>query len=145
MRRRALQLGLAVLVSTVVVAVALVGSATPQQRGADPQRVTSKSDPAKAKLDDALQAKVKDGATGTVPVFVTATGDLSEVKALLDDDATAQARGKAIVVGRISVQALPKLAGAKGVSSVGLVELKQTGQPLGVPIRCSTGARPGRS
>jgi Subtilase family len=133
MRRRALQLGLAVLASMVVVVVALVGSATPQQRGADPQRVTSKSDPAKAKLDDALQAKVKDGATGTVPVFVTATGDLSEVKALLDDDATAQARGKAIVVGRISVQALPKLAGAKGVSSVGLVELKQTGKPLGVP------------
>ena len=87
MRRRALQLGVAVLASVVVVVVALVGSATPQQRGADPQRVISKSDPAAAKLDDALQAKVQDGATGQVPVLVATSGDTAPVKALLDSGA----------------------------------------------------------
>jgi hypothetical protein len=92
MRRRALQLGLAVLASMAVVVVALVGSATPQQRGADPQSVTSKSDPATAKLDDALAAKVKDGATGQVPVAVATSGDTAPVKALLAGDATRAAQ-----------------------------------------------------
>jgi Subtilase family len=133
MRKRALQFVVAVLASTALVVVVLVGSASPQRRGADPQRVISKSDPATAKLDDKLQAKVKDGATGSVPVFVTASGGVSQIRALLDADAAAQGAGKAIVVGRVPVQTLPKLASIKGVVSVGLVELKQTGKPLGIP------------
>jgi hypothetical protein len=133
MRRRALQLGLAVLASMAVVVVALVGSATPQQRGADPQQVTSKSDPATAKLDDALAAKVKDGATGQVPVAVATSGDTAPVKALLDGDATASRKGRSLVIGRIGVQALPKLAGQKGVVSVSLIQFKKTGRPLGDP------------
>lgn len=54
------------------------------------------------------------------------------MKALLAGGATAAKRGKALVVGRIGVQALPKLASVKGVVSVGLVQFKQTGQPRGV-------------
>jgi hypothetical protein len=133
MRRRAFQLGLAVLASVAVVVIAMVGSATPQQRGADPQRVTSKADPAQAKLDDALAAKVKDGATGQVPVLVATSGDTAPVKALLDGDAGATRKGRSLVIGRIGVQALPKLAGQQGVVSVSLVQFKKTGQPLGDP------------
>jgi hypothetical protein len=133
MRRRAFQLGLAVLASMAVVVIAMVGSATPQQRGADPQRVTSKADPAQAKLDDALTAKVKDGATGQVPVLVATSGDTAPVKALLDGDAAATRKGRSLVIGRIGVQALPKLAGQQGVVSVSLVQFKKTGQPLGDP------------
>jgi subtilase family protein len=133
MRRRAIKLAMAALAGAVVMVVVLVGSATPKQRGADPARVISKSDPAKAKLDDELQAKVEAGATASVPVFVTAKGDVSQVKALLDDDKTAQIAGTAIVVGRIPAQTLPKLASVRSVVSVGLVSFKQTGEPLGVP------------
>jgi hypothetical protein len=133
MRRRAFQLGLAVLASTAVVVIAMVGSATPQQRGADPQRVTSKADPAQAKLDDALAAKVQDGATGQVPVLVATSGDTAPVKALLTGDAAATRKGRSLVIGRIGVQALPKLAGQPGVVSVTLVQFKKTGQPLGDP------------
>jgi hypothetical protein len=133
MRRRALQLGLAMLASMAVVVIALAGPATPRQRGADPQRVTSKSDPAAAKLDDALAAKVKDGATGQVPVAVATSGDTAPVKALLDGDATATRKGRSLVIGRIGVQALPKLAGQKGVVSVTLIQFKKTGEPLGDP------------
>ena len=133
MRRRAFRLGLPVLASMAVVVVAMVGSATPQQRGADPQGVTSKADPAQAKLDDALAAKVKDGATGQVPVLVATSGDTAPVKALLDGDAAATRKGRSLVIGRISVQALPKLAGQQGVVSVSLVQFKKTGQPLGDP------------
>src|SRR5689334_16090377 len=120
MRRRALQLAMVVLAGTAIVVVAMVGSATPQQRGADPQRVTSKADPAQAKLDDALAAKVKDGATGQVPVLVATSGDTAPVKALLAGDAAATRKGRSLVIGRIGVQALSKLAGQPGVVSVSL-------------------------
>ena len=58
MRRRGKQAVLAGLVCVVATAVglmALASPATPQRRGADPLAVQSKSDPAKAKLDEQLQ------------------------------------------------------------------------------------------
>jgi hypothetical protein len=112
----------------------LVSSAAPQQRGRDPERVVTKSDAGKAKLDEALRSRVDDGSTAPVYVFVTVSGtETGRVRALLDDDAAARRRGKALVVGRIGTQAVQKLASLKNVVSVSLVQLKQTGRPLGDP------------
>jgi hypothetical protein len=133
MRRRALKLAVAALAGAVVMVVVLVGSATPKQRGADPARVISKSDPAKAKLDDELQAKVDAGSTEQVPVLVATSGDAAAVKGLLADDATANRRGKALVLGHIGVQQLTKLASVKGVVGVNLIQFKRTANPLGDP------------
>jgi hypothetical protein len=92
--------------------------------------VTTSTDGAKAKLDDALQAKVEAGSTATVPVFVTLSGsDTAAVERLLSGDHTASRKGASIVVGRIPVQAATKVAGLPHVVSVGLVQLKQTGRP----------------
>ena len=41
--------------------------------------------------------------------------------------------GRSLVIGRIGVQELAKLAGQKGVVSVTLIQFKKTGQPLGDP------------
>ena len=88
MRRRAQLLGLAVLAGVAVIVTGVVAGgspAAPRHRGA-PESVTTSSDPGKAKLDDALRQKVDAGQTAQVPVFVTATGDLAQVRALLADD-----------------------------------------------------------
>ncbi|HEX5622632.1 MAG TPA: S8 family serine peptidase [Solirubrobacteraceae bacterium] len=128
---RRIALGAAI---TAAALATLVTSAAPQQRGRDPERVVTRSDAGKAKLDDALRSRVDDGSTAQVYVFVTVSGsDTGNVRALLDDDAAAQRRGKALVVGRISTQAVQKLASLKNVVSVGLVQLTQTGKPLGDP------------
>ena len=61
MRRRAKRLvlaGLVCAVATTLGLVALASPAAPRRHGADPLAVQSKSDPAKAKLDERLQAKV---------------------------------------------------------------------------------------
>jgi hypothetical protein len=92
MRRRARQLVVAALACAVALAVGLVALATPaapQRRGADPAEVQSKSDPAKARLDQQLRAKVEAGSTESVPVMVATSGDVAPVKALLDGDSAA--------------------------------------------------------
>ena len=125
-----------IALGAVVAAAALatlVTSAAPQQRGRDPERVVTRSDPGKAKLDDSLRQRVDDGSTAQVYVFVTVSGDAARVRALLDDDAAAQRRGNSLVVGRIGTQAVQKVASLKNVVSVGLVQLSQTGKPLGDP------------
>jgi hypothetical protein len=136
MRRRAKQLVVAALACAVALAVGLVALATPaapQRRGADPAEVQSKSDPAKAKLDAQLQAKVEAGSTESVPVMVATSGDVAPVKALLDGDSAASKGRKALVLGRIGVQQLQKLAGVKGVVGVNLIQFKRTASPLGDP------------
>jgi hypothetical protein len=96
--------------------------------------VTSSTDGAKAKLDDALQAKVDAGSTATVPVFVTLSGhDTAAVERLLSGDHTASRKGASLVVGRIPVQAAAKVAGLAHVVSVGLVQFKRTGRPADMP------------
>src|ERR1700755_414195 len=83
--------------------------------------VTTSTDGAKAKLDDALQAKVDAGSTATVPVFVTLSGnDTAAVERLLSGDHTASRKGASLVVGRIPVHAATKVAGLTHVVSVGL-------------------------
>jgi hypothetical protein len=136
MRRRAKQLvlgGLVCAVATAVGLVALASPAAPQRHGADPLAVQSRSDPAKAKLDEQLQAKVESGSTASVPVMVATTGDVAQVKALLDGDAAARKGRKALVLGRIGTQQLQKLAGLEGVVGINLVQFKRTASPLGDP------------
>jgi hypothetical protein len=136
MRRRGKQLVVAALACAVALAVGLVALATPaapQRRGADPAEVQSKSDPATAKLDDRLQAKVEAGSTESVPVMVATSGDVAPVKALLDGHAAASKGRKSLVLGRIGVQQLQKLAGVKGVVGVNLIQFKRTASPLGDP------------
>jgi hypothetical protein len=87
-----------IALGTLIAALALatlVTSAAPQQRGDDPARVVTRTDAGKAKLDDALRSRVDRGSTAEVYVFVTMSGDTGRVRALLDDDAAAQRRGKA--------------------------------------------------
>lgn len=93
----------------------------------------SKSDSAKAKLDEQLQAKVESGSTASLPVMVATTGDVAQVTALLDGDAAARKGRKALVLGRIGTQQLQKLAGLRGVVGVTLVQFKRTASPLGDP------------
>ncbi|HEV8249267.1 MAG TPA: S8 family serine peptidase [Gaiellaceae bacterium] len=94
--------------------------------------VTKTSGVAAEKLHPKLQRQVESGSTDEIFVYVTVSGDPSAVKDLLTEEKVADSDGAGIVVGKIGVQALPKLAGAKGVVAVGPVELKQTGQPLGI-------------
>jgi len=103
------------------------------KRRGEARSVRSAADAAMEKLHPALADKVESGSTATIPVFVTVDGSAAGVKAALDDAKVAESRGVAIVVGEVSVQSLPKLAGKKGVVSVGPIELRQTGQPLGSP------------
>src|SRR5690349_17179997 len=95
--------------------------------------VASKTDGAKEKLDQSLQAKVDAGATETVPVMVTVAGDPSRVQALLTGDHTATTRKTSLVVGRVPVQAAAKVASIDSVVSVAQVQFKKTGQPAEQP------------
>ncbi len=126
-----------VLIGALTLAASLIVSTTQAAPGDDdqpqPESVSSKSDQDTVKLDEKLQDKVESGSTETVYVFVTVTGNTAQVKKLLDDAASAEANGDAIVVGSATVQQLPKIASLKSVVSIGLVELKKSGRPLGVP------------
>src|SRR4051812_8022949 len=95
--------------------------------------VASKTEGAKEKLDESLQAKVDAGATETVPVLVTVSGDPSQVQSLLSGDHTATTRRTSLVVGRVAVQAATKVAAAEGVVSVALVQHKKSGSPAERP------------
>jgi hypothetical protein len=92
-------------------------------------QVTSRTEGAKEKLDETLQAKVDAGLTQSVPVLVTVSGDPSQVQSLLTGDHTATSRRTALVVGRVPVQVATKVASLSNVVSVGLVQKKRTGQP----------------
>ena len=71
------------------------------------------------------------------------SGDTAEVEALLTKPKVAENDGVALVVGSITVQALPKLAGAEGVVSVNPVDFKQTGRPPAISSRARL--HPGRN
>ena len=105
------------------------------QRKSPPTTVRSLDDAAKKKLDAKLRKALADGANGTVPVFTTVVGNPTAALATLDGAHVARSPGgkASLIVGRIKVQQLPKLAGQKNVLSVNLVQLKQTGTPLGNP------------
>lgn len=137
------------LSALLFIAALIVGAAVPAGVAArDPDRskpvkIETRSDGAKQKLHPRLRKQVEDGSTKAIYVFATVQGDTAAAEALLDDANVAGSDGVALVVGKIRVQALPKLAGAKGVIAVNPVEFKQTGQPLGdlEPRRAPTKAQ----
>ena len=124
---------LVVLPATLLALPASVSADTKGKRHDHQATVTTASDAAKDKLDPKLAEQVESGSTETISVFVTVDGSAAPATTLLDDARVAQSGDVALVVGKISVQQLPKLAGKKGVVGVGPIELKQTGQPLGSP------------
>ncbi len=103
----------------------------PQRR--KPDRVTTASDASAQKLHPSLQARVDAGEAGTVPVFVTAMGGGSDVASYLQDAHIAPEGSGSLIVGRIPVQNLLKLASLTSVMGVGPVDFSKTGSPLGVP------------
>jgi hypothetical protein len=109
--------------------------------------VKTSTDRAKAKLDKNLVAAVESGSNALVPVYATVIGKPDAALARLQGGRAAVAPGDkaSLVVGRIRVQQLPKLAGATGVIRVGLIELKQTGKPLGNPDPDATRKTPGNN
>ena len=98
----------------LAVPVASATQAAPDKKaGKRPAGVKSASDGAKSKLHPELQEQVESGSTDTVRVFATIEGDAAAAAALLDDAKVASSGRAALVVGKIGVQALPKLAAAR--------------------------------
>ena len=126
-------LTLVVLSAALLALPASVAADTSGKQPENQATVTTASDAAKDKLHPKLEEQVESGSTETISVFVTVDGNAAPATTLLDDAKVAQSGDVALVVGEISVQALPKLAGTKGVVGVGPIELKQSGQPLGSP------------
>jgi hypothetical protein len=124
------------LLALALLVMALAGStqAAPKDSDKHAAKIKTKSDAAKAKLDAKLQDKVESGSTDVVTVFATVQGSAEAAKSLMQDAAaTIGDDGPALVVGKIGANRLLKLAGAQGVLSVKLVELKQTAAPPVVP------------
>ena len=130
---------LVVLLASVSLLLGAFAPATlagpPVLRGAPPPSVRSLDDTARQKLDPKLRKAVSGGSNATVAVFATVVGNPAAAMATLDGAHAARTPNgeAALVVGRIKVQQLPKLADQKNVLSVKLVQLKQTGKPLGNP------------
>ena len=122
-----LAVGIAVLALPASVAAGGGGATQPQTT------IRTASDSAMDKLHSTLEHKVESGSTADVNVFVTMKGSAADVRGLLEGDRVATVRGISIVVGETSVQMLPKLASFKGVVSVGPVDLRKSGSPLGNP------------
>lgn len=137
------------LSALLVVLCLVIGAAVPATVAAkDPVRakpaeVKTKSDHAKNKLHPKLQKQLDAGSTKAITVFATVSGDSAEAESYLEDAKVATNDDVSLVVGTIRVQALPKLAGAKGVIAVNPIEFKQTGRPLGdlEPRRAPTRAQ----
>ncbi|TDD60435.1 hypothetical protein E1263_10930 [Kribbella antibiotica] len=135
MRRRLSRGAAFVAVTTVVLASVTAPVRAETQAGSPPGplQVKTAADALLAKLDPKLEAKVKKGETAPVAVFATVQGDPAAATAVLDNARVAGSGDSGLVLGSIPVQALPKLAAAKGVVSVRPVELGKTGQPLNDP------------
>ena len=123
--------------SLLLVAASLPVATTAAQPDKDgkPAAVQTKRDAAKSKIHPKLLRAMESGANANIYVFTTVMGSTNPAKALLGNAKVASSPGgkASIVVGRIRVQNLTKLASAKGVVSVQPVELKKTGSPLGSP------------
>jgi len=107
--------------------------ARPPTAGEKPDRITTASDAAKYRLHPRLLAAVESGSTASLWVFLTTAGDPSAALDVMDSGYIADGGDAAIVVGRIRAYHLVKLASVPGVISVGPIDFKQSGKPLGVP------------
>lgn len=122
----------------LVIVSLLAGAAAPaafarEPSDGKPAKIKSNSDHARAKLHPSLRTQLDSGSTKEINVFVTVSGDPSPAEDLLADPRVAFSGGAGLVVGKIHVQALPKLAGARGVVAVNPIDFRQTGRPLGNP------------
>jgi len=124
---------LLVVVGLVIGAVAPVAAIAREPNGSKPAKVETKSDHARSKLHPSLRKQLDSGSTKEIHVFVTVSGDPSAAEALLADAKVASSGGAALVLGKIHVHVLAKLAGARGVVAVNPIDFKQTGRPLGIP------------
>src|SRR5215211_3516971 len=118
-------LAVAALLAALIAGTLTQGA--PSANGKSKQKahaVTKTSGVAAHKLHPKLQRKVESGSVDRIYVYVTVSGDPSAVKDLLGNAKVAESNGAGIVVGKIGVQALPKLASLKGVVAVGPVELR---------------------
>ena len=102
----------------VAAAVAPATAIARENDRSKPDQVITKSDHARTKIHPTLRKQLDAGSTKEIRVFVTVSGDPSAAEALLADAHVASSDGVALVVGRIHVQALAKLAGARGVVAV---------------------------
>ncbi|HEY7003061.1 MAG TPA: S8 family serine peptidase [Gaiellaceae bacterium] len=131
-----MQVGFAAL-AVAILAVALLiptGSGAQRKQAKSPVSVQTKSDAARAKMDNKLQRLVERGANKKVFVFATVRADAAAAAAkLLDDSHVAKTDQAALVVGALHAQQATKLAGTNGVLAVHLVQLKKTASPLGDP------------
>lgn len=107
--------------------------AQPPDKPGKPEWVATASDAAKAKLHPRLRDQVESGSTDRILVVATVAGTPAGATSYLSDTNVAFSDGAGLVLGTISVQALPKLASATGVVSVNPIDFTQTGQPLGIP------------
>lgn len=131
---------LLVLVSALTLLLSIAAPAAIVAKGhgsTKPASISTASDAAKSKLHPKLLKQLESGSTAKIPVFAVVQGDASQARAYLTKSYATSGAGATIVVGRIGVQALPKLAGAKGVVSVGPIDFSMTGQPVGglEPVR----------
>src|SRR5689334_6845833 len=129
--RRRLSRGAACVALTTLVLASVTAPVRAETRAGSPPsgplQVKTAADGLLAKLDPKLEAKVKKGETAPVAVFATVQGDPAGAEAVLDNARVAGSGDSGLVLGSIPVQALPKLAAAKGVVSVRPVELGKTG------------------
>jgi hypothetical protein len=135
-RRVALKRTVALLgIITLLGALAPAASFAAPPPKARPAEVHTNRDKAKDKIHPRLLAQVETGANKSIYVFATVVGSPAAAEGLLANDHTATApNGRtSIVVGRIRVQQLTKLASLRGVVSVKPVDLTKTGSPLGGP------------
>jgi hypothetical protein len=132
MRRGGL-LSLSALAAVFVIATTTQAAPAPNSNGKGADRVKSKDDGARAKLHPKLRKQLESGSTAQIFVFATVQGDPSAAEDLLANAKVASSGGAALVLGKIGVQALPKLAGARGVVAVNPIAFEQTGRPLGQP------------
>lgn len=133
-RRFATLLFAAVLVAASVAPAAIAKNGNGKNgAGGRPETVASAADQAKSKLHPKLLRQLESGSTKNVLVFAVVNGGHKQAAKYLKDVHVADAGKVAILVGKIRTQALPKLAGARNVVSVGPIDFAKTGRPLGVP------------
>jgi hypothetical protein len=127
------RLGILLFATALLAAPFASGAIAKDSAGAKPVAVTTAADAAKEKLHPKLLKALESGSTKNLTVFAIVSGSPTAAKQYLTNVRVANSGGVAILVGTIRTQALPKLAGAKGVVSVGPIDFSKTGRPLGVP------------
>ena len=128
-RRLALLVAVAALLTSAFWPSAIIARAKDHAKVV---QIATANDAAKAKLHPRLRKQLDAGSNDRIWVFAVVQGSTTRAKSYLSNvHATTSAGKVSMMIGTIRVRALPKLAGIKGVISVGPIDFKQTGKPLG--------------